>query len=89
MKLIARGVKKNNGQRESRFLPVPGTRMVFFWLAHRAPEQAREQRIFRQVSAFADEVMEVFDALLRKLRKQPVQKRLEDAGSMLGRMRVA
>src|ERR1035437_10948084 len=64
MKFIAGRVEKNHGERESGFRPVPRSRSIFLWLPDGAPEQQREDGVFRQMGAFAEEIMNLLNASL-------------------------
>ena len=73
MKLIAGGVKKNEGERQPSLIPAPaaGTAIGFLWLAEGTPEEQGEQGVFRQVADFAENVMNEFDRRRQHLRKKP------------------
>ena len=74
MKLIAGGVKKNEGERQPSLIPTPAavTALGFLWLAEGAPEEQGEQGVFRQVTDFAKNVMNEIDLRRRHLRKEPM-----------------
>jgi len=74
MELIAGGVKKNEGERQPSLIPTPaaGAALRFLRLADSAPEEQGEQGVFRQVTDFAENVVDEFDACLRHLRKEPM-----------------
>ena len=88
MELVAGGVEKNAGERQSGFVPAPGTLLILLRLADRAPEEQGEQGVFGHMSGLAKKMMDEFDVRLRNLRKQPVQQRFKQRGGMLVRMGV-
>jgi len=78
MKFIRRGVKKNDQHRDDRFAPTPGAGIPSDGFADRAPKQNCEHRVFGEMRAFADDVMNGLDMRLRHVRKQPVQERFDE-----------
>ena len=89
MKFIAGRAEKNQGERESGLRQVPRSRSIFLWLPDGTPEQQREDGEFRQVGAFAKEIMNFLNAGLGHLWKQPVQQRLKKYRGMVGGLGVA
>lgn len=73
MKLVAGGIDKDVGERQSRLVPAPWTEAVVAFLRppDRAPEEQGEHGIFGQMGRFAEEMMKEFDVAIRYLRKQP------------------
>lgn len=89
MEFIARGVERDEQQREVGFAPVPGTADIFHGFPQRAPEQQGQYGIFGQVRAFAGKENEPINRVRRKVREHPVQQGREDARGMFVRMRIA
>lgn len=89
MDFIAGGINKDDEQGDRGTPPRPRARLVFYRLVQRAPKQNRQQSIFGQMRAFADNQNNVLHARFGHLRKKPMQQRRNEARGMLIRMRIA
>ena len=88
VEFIARGVEEDDEDGDGSLAPAPGSRVATHGLADGAPEKQTEDRVFREVAAFADGMVNGFDVRLRHVRKQPMQERFNQAGGMGVRLGV-
>lgn len=82
MKLIRRGVECGNENREFGALPKSS---LDWRRTPRIPDEDRQHRVFTDMSAFADEILDCFKILRTEAGNQPVQERAEKARGMLRR----
>ena len=89
VEFIGGGVKENDADGNGGFAPAPGAGVVPGRFAHGAPEEQGEDGIFREMSAFANDVVDGFDARLGHVREKPVQERFDNERRMLVRPGIA
>lgn len=89
MQFIGRGVEDDERHCGSGQPPVPWPRIALQRFANGTPEQHRENRIFRQMSAFADECDGAVQVDFRDVRKQPLNERADDPGRSIEGLTVS
>lgn len=89
MEFIGRGIEKNDEDGDGGFAPAPGTGIAAGGFADGAPEQGGEDSVFREVSAFANDVVNGFDVGLGHVRKEPVQEGFDQPRGMGVGFRIA
>src|SRR5450756_173141 len=83
MKFVSGRVGEDDGESETGFIPAPGASVTCLRLADGAPGEQGEQGIFRQVAAFAEEMMELADVLFGHVREEPAHDGLKNQGGMV------
>lgn len=83
MDFVGRRIQCNEQDGGGSERPAPRARVVFDRLADAAPEQQRENGVFREVRAFADAEDNRVNRLLRKVRKKPADKGSDESRGML------
>ncbi len=81
VEFVGGGVEEKDREGEAGFVPAPGASVVFPRLADGAPGEHGEEGVFRQVTAFAEEMMmELADVFLGHVREEPAHEGFEKEG---------
>ena len=89
VEFIGGGVEEEDRQGEAGFIPAPGASVVFLGLADGAPGEKNKEGVFGQVTAFAEEMMQVADVLLGHMREEPADEGFKDPGGVVRGVGVA
>ena len=82
VEFIGGGIKENNEDGDGGFAPTPRTGVAAGGFADCAPEEGGENGVFREVTAFPNDVVDGFDGCLSHVRKQPVKEGFDEPGGM-------
>jgi len=82
VEFIRWGVEEDNEDGDEGLAPAPGVRIATGGFADRAPEQDGEDGVFGEVTAFANGVMNGFDAGVGHVREQPVEEGFDQPGGV-------
>ena len=88
VELIGGRVEKNDEHGDRGFAPAPGTGVAADGFADGAPKQGGEDGVFREVTAFANRVVNGFDARLTQVGKKPMQKWFNQARGVRVGLRI-
>ena len=82
VEFIGGGVEEDDEDGDGGFAPAPRARVAANGFADGAPEQGGEDGILREVTTFADGVMDGFDVCLGHVREEPMQQGFDQPGRM-------
>ena len=82
MKFVAGSVEKNDEQRAAHARPGP-RRQFGVTLAQGTENEQPQNGVFRQVTAFAEDMVDSLDFILGHMREKPTQERLDEKRGML------
>lgn len=80
VEFIGGGVEENDENREGGFTPVPWAGIAADGFANGAPQQGGEDGVFREMAAFAKDMVDGFDMGLRHVREKPVEEGFNQPG---------